>query len=147
MDLSFTEKIIAPKIKKIFSALGDVDVMVLTQGERIYVHYHAPHETPDKYFIGHFSLEIIDGGSNLFFGNVRLAIPYQNKGYGVKLHELRLSLAKDAGAESVIATSNKSNDSQNRIFEKFGWTRGDLNDCHYIWYKSMKNYKPKMKKG
>src|SRR5437868_2119364 len=133
-DFSQHKQFIEERVKKIFSGLnGEVTVYQSFQETTLRVTYRVKLDGAQYCnYIGSFSIETVDGGFNLFFGNVDLYENYQNKGYGVKLHRLRLELAKMIGASAVLATTRKDNESQNKILEFFKWNRSDMTETHYL---------------
>jgi hypothetical protein len=137
MELTFKEAIpwVKESVQKIFPF--EVIIDCYTEGDSLFKVCYAKKQLPYSNPIGQFIIVALDGGCNLSFGSVWLNEIFRNLGYGVKLHQLRLDLAKMFYAESVVATTRKDNEPQNRIMEHFKWNRGDLNKTHYIWYKEI----------
>ncbi len=150
MNLADQKDFAVNGIRKIFKGLveKEEDIHVLYEynynngNPHLFCRYSRPNGRAYGETIGSFSIREIDGGQNLFFGESWLLNNYRNRGYGVKLHNLRCQLALEVCALSAIATSRKDNDSQNRIFSRFGWEKGNLNQNHYIWYLDLANFKP-----
>ncbi len=141
-DFSQHKEYIKQRIQKIFSGLdGEIEVDQYFYETTLKVTYRIkPPEQKYSSWLGSFTIELVDGGFNLFFGHVSLLQEYQNKGYGVKLHKLRLELAKMVGAKAVIATTYKENDAQNKILEFFKWNRSDMTKTHYLWSRDMETF-------
>jgi hypothetical protein len=95
------------------------------------------HSYTNDLSVASFSIRPMDGGFSVIFAECRVNGALRNRGYGVKLHKLRLKAAKLSGASSVVATCNATNQPQIRIFKHFNWKQGTLDESHFIFYRSL----------
>ena len=122
-------------VRRILSSVKDLGVDIDTISENVIKVYYWDKKNHSP--IGGFHITLVDGGNNLFFRNARLDDKFLHKGYGVKLHMLRLEFAKLIGANCVICTTNKNNNAQSRVLEHFNWLKNNLDKNHYIWTKEI----------
>lgn len=127
-------------VKFVDCTCDKLNVYIYVRGESVRIYSNGEKSTTiGDIFVAKFSISTLDGGCSGVFGGCYLESIFQNKGFGVKLHELRLEIAKEIGFLSVIATSAKGNERQNKIFRHFSWNSVPLDNHYLLWFKSLQN--------
>ena len=80
------------------------------------------YDTQSNCVAAKFSITALPGcNRTLLFHSAEVAPHLRGKGYGVKLHSVRLAWAKAYGATVLLCTVNENNEPQRRILQREGW--------------------------